>query len=70
MARYRLDDEVICQATSMPGDAASINPDKAPLWVIGYRFWAPDFECPQRPVCRVRAMSASPPENGQIAAPH
>jgi hypothetical protein len=31
MARYRLDDEVICQATSMPGDASSINPDKAPL---------------------------------------
>jgi hypothetical protein len=33
MARYRLDDEVICQATSMPGDASSINPDKAPIWV-------------------------------------
>jgi len=28
----------------MPGDAPSINPDKAPAWAIGNRFWAPDFE--------------------------
>jgi hypothetical protein len=65
MARYRLDDEVICQATSMPGDAPSINPDKAPAWAIGSRF-------------RVSAATGLPrsrdvrfsPENGQIAAPH